>query len=172
MWSQWKLFEKMTKTLNFDLFWGPKWHQSGPYSTHRWKYLQWACETILMWNQWKLYEKVTRVQNFDLLWGTKWPQNWAFDAHIVHISESSSNEHIKQVSCESSGNFSRKYAKTYILTNFDPILAKPARQFGPQGPYFKHTHIHKRARAHARTHTHAHTHSRTPHTPKSTERQH
>ena len=34
----------------------------GPYSAQRWKYLQWACEAILMWNQWNLFEKVTEVQ--------------------------------------------------------------------------------------------------------------
>ena len=29
----------------------------GPFSKHRWKYLQWAVEVILMWNQWNLLRK-------------------------------------------------------------------------------------------------------------------
>ena len=33
------------------------------------------------------------------------PKDRAFDAHIVYIFESSSNEHIKQEWCESRGNF-------------------------------------------------------------------
>ena len=43
---------------------------------------------------WKLFEKVTKHQNVDLLWGPKWPRNWAFEAHIIRISERSSNEHV------------------------------------------------------------------------------
>ena len=95
----------------FLLVWGakmvPKLGLWGPYSTHFWKYL-WASEAILMWNLWKLFEKVTKVQNFHLLWDPKWPKNWAFEAHIVHISESSSNEHIMQDWCESRGNILTK----------------------------------------------------------------
>ena len=85
-------------------FRGPKslW---GPYSPHILKYLQWACEAILKWNQWKRFEKVIKDKNFDLLWGPKWLRNWAFETHIVHLSESSSNRHIEQDWCESRGKF-------------------------------------------------------------------
>ena len=41
-------------------------------------------------------------------------KNWAFEAHIVHISESSSNEHIKQDWCESRGNLLTKLSKILI----------------------------------------------------------
>ena len=61
----------------FLLIWGPevarKLGLSGPYSPHIYKYLQWACEEILIWNQWELFVKVTKHKNFDLLWGPKWP---------------------------------------------------------------------------------------------------
>ena len=59
---------------------------------------------------------MTKHQNFDLLWGPKWPRNWALEAHIVHICESSSNDHNKQDWCKSRGNFLTKYFKTWILT--------------------------------------------------------
>ena len=102
-------FWKNDQRPEFLLILGPKVaHQLGlwgPNSPHIEKYLQWACEAILMWKEWKLFEKVTKHQHFYLLWGPKWPRNWAFDAHIEHISESSSNEHIKQDWCESRGNF-------------------------------------------------------------------
>ena len=71
----------------------------GPYFPHRWKYLQRV--TILMWNQWKIFEKWPKSR----FW--KWSKNWAFEAHIVHLSQSSSNEHIKQDRCESRGNITK-----------------------------------------------------------------
>ena len=64
----------------------------------------------------KTFEKETKHQKFFLLWGPKWPRNWAFEAHILHISESSSNVHIKQDWCESRPNFSTKYSKAWIFT--------------------------------------------------------
>ena len=39
--------------------------------------------------------KWPKTSIFTLLLGPKRPRNWAFEAHIVHISESSSNENIK-----------------------------------------------------------------------------
>ena len=73
-----------------------------PYSPYIQKYLQRACEAIPMWNQLNFLEKMTNGRNFDLFWGPKMvKKNWAFKAHTVHISESSCNEHIKQVWCES-----------------------------------------------------------------------
>ena len=108
----------------------------GPYSPHIWKYLEWACEAILLWNQCKRFEKVTKHQKFFLLWDPKWPRNWAFDAHILHISESSSNAHTKKDWCESRPNFSTKYSKTWILTNLE---APNGPKFGPLVPFFLYT---------------------------------
>ena len=88
-----------------------------PYSSHIWKYLQWACEAKPMWSQWKLFQKVSKVQNFGLLWGPRWPKNCAFKAHNVYVSVISYNEHIKQEWCESRGNYLTKYSKTWILTH-------------------------------------------------------
>ena len=102
-----KTFWENDQRPEFLLILGPKMAPKlglwGPYFTHHWKYLQWVCEAILMWNHRKLFEKVTKVQNFDLLWGPKWPTNWAFEAHVVHISESNSIEHTKQDWCEFRG---------------------------------------------------------------------
>ena len=89
----WENDQKPEFLFNWRSKMSPKLGPRGPYSTHRWKYLQWACESILMWSP---FEKLTKVQNFDLLWCPKWPKNGAFEALIVHISESSPNEHIKQ----------------------------------------------------------------------------
>ena len=66
----WKIFEKMNKDRTFYCFGvqsGPKNWTSEAYILHTSKkYLQWACEAILMWNQWKPFEKVTKHQNFEL----------------------------------------------------------------------------------------------------------
>ena len=80
-----------------------------------------------------VFRKKNKHQNFDLLWGPKWPRIWAFEAHVVHISESSSNEHIKQDYCEPRATFWTKYLKTWIL----PYLE--AQNFWPPGPIFLHT---------------------------------
>ena len=115
-------FEKMTKDriFFFYLFGGPEWPKNWTSEAHwyspriqKYMYLQNSaseaplchtplkvlavCETILMWKQWKLFEKVTKVQNFDLRCGPKWPKNWNFGAHIVHISESSSELQVRPV---------------------------------------------------------------------------
>ena len=100
----------------FWLIWGPKMDPKldlgGSYSTHRWKYLQWACEAILMWRQWKPFEKATKVQNFYLLGFQNGPK-------IAPLKpESTSNEHIKQEWCESRGNFLMRYSKTWILSHW------------------------------------------------------
>ena len=42
---------------------------------------------------------------FLLIWGPKWPKNWSSEAHILHISKSTWNEHVKQYCCETSENF-------------------------------------------------------------------
>ena len=75
-----------------------------PYSTHRWNYLQWACEENADAKPVTIFEKVTKVQNIALLWVQNGPNIGSFETHVVHIYESSSNELIKQDWCESRGN--------------------------------------------------------------------
>ena len=58
-----------------------------------------------MQNQWKIFEKMTKDWNFDLFGGPKWPKNWASEAHILHTSKSTYNEHVKQYWCATSENF-------------------------------------------------------------------
>ena len=81
----------------------------------------------------KTFWEITKHQKFVLLWVPKWPRNWAFEAHILHISEGSSNAHIKQDWCESRPNFSKKYSKTWILTHLE---AQNGPKFGPLVPLF------------------------------------
>ena len=45
-----------------------------------------------MQNPRKRFEKMTKDRNFGPISG---PKNWALEDHIVHIPESSSNEHMK-----------------------------------------------------------------------------
>ena len=72
------IFWENDQRPEFSLIWGPKVAQKlglwGPYSPHIYKYLQWACEAILLWNQWKLFEKVTKHQKFFLLWAQNGPE--------------------------------------------------------------------------------------------------
>ena len=94
------IFEKMTKDLHFDLFGGPKWPQHWASDAHiphtaesTWNEhlkLYW-CETSE--NVLKKWPNSRILTYFGVRNG---PKKWAFGAHIVHISESSSNEHIKQ----------------------------------------------------------------------------
>ena len=62
------------------------------------KVLAMSMWTILMREQWKLWESYQSPEFWLTFWGPRWPKNLAFDvkAHIVHISESSSNDYIKQ----------------------------------------------------------------------------
>ena len=62
--------------------------------------------------------EMTKELNFDLLWDPKWPKNWAPEAHILHTTESTCNEHEKQYWCETNENFLRKWPKSRILTYF------------------------------------------------------
>ena len=43
-----------------------------------------------------MFEKITKDRNYDLFWGPKWPKNWSSEAHILHTSKSTCNEHVKQ----------------------------------------------------------------------------
>ena len=55
---------------------------------------------------------------FLLIWGPKWPKNWTSEAHILHTSKSTCNEHVKQYWCGTSEIISRKWPKTSISTYF------------------------------------------------------
>ena len=57
---------------------------------------------------------MTKDWNFGPILG---PQNWASDAHILYISESTSNEHLKQDSHESWGKILHKI--TWISTHLE-----------------------------------------------------
>ena len=74
-------------------------------------------------------------RNFYLFGGPKWPQNWASEAHILHTSKSTWNEHVKQYCCETSENFLRNYQTPQIFLTLGP---KIAQKLGPWGPYFTH----------------------------------
>ena len=70
----------------------------------------------MMWNHWKIFDKMTEDLNCDLFVGPKWPGNWASGANIQHTSKSSSNWHVHQDWCETSGQFFEKMIKD---RNFD-----------------------------------------------------
>ena len=72
-------------------------------------------------------------RNFDLFGGPKWPQNWASEAHILHTSKSTWNEHVKQYCCETSENFFEKLPNT---TNFSYFGAQNSPEIGPLRPIF------------------------------------
>ena len=73
----------------------------------------------MMRNKWKIFEKMTEDLNYDLFRGPKWLGNWASGADIQYISKISSNWHVNQDWCETSGHFLfRKLPKTGILTYF------------------------------------------------------
>ena len=117
----------------FWLIWGPKVAQkNGPlrpiFSTHL-KVLGMSMWSNTVVKPVKTFWEITKHQKFFLLWGPKWPRNWAFEAHILHISESS----CKQDWCESRPNFSTKYSKTWILTHLE---AQNSPKFGPLVPLF------------------------------------
>ena len=78
-----------------------------------------------MWNQWKIFEKI--------FWVPKWHRNWASAADIQHTSKSSSNWHINQDWCETSGKFMRKLLKTRIFIYFG---AQNGKKIGPLRPIF------------------------------------
>ena len=103
--------QKWPKTGIFTYFGaenGPKIEPLRPIVYTHLKVVTMTCETVPMWNHLKLFEKMTKDHNFRPIWG---PKIWALEAHIVHISRSSSNEHIKQDWCESMLGGSRGYNK-------------------------------------------------------------
>ena len=129
MWNHWKLFEKVTKEQNVDLFWVPNGTKIGSLRS-----LQRTYKAGLTWTQRKYFDKIVENLNFDPFGDLKWPKNLGLWAYLLHTYKSSSNELINQVSSESSGNFSRKLTKTYKLTYFEK-----GPKFGPQGSFFTYT---------------------------------
>ena len=127
MWSnilgnQWKLFEKITKDQNFHVFWDPKWPQSGPLKPIFHKPLK--VLAMCMWSNIdvkpvKTFWECDQSPKFWVTLGPKWPKKLPFEAYIVHISISSSNEHIKQDWCKSRGNFLTNSWKPWILTHLE-----------------------------------------------------
>ena len=107
----------MTENLNyFGAQSGPKAGPLGPiFSTHL-KVLAMSMWCITDVKPVKTFWESDQTPEFDLLWDLKWPRNWAFEAHIVYISESSSNDHIKQDWCESGGKL---FDKIFENLNFD-----------------------------------------------------
>ena len=71
---------------------------------------------------------------FLLIWGSKVAQKWAPEAHILHTSKSTCNEHVKQYWCETIENFLRIWPKTGILTCLGP---QNRPKIGPLRPIFR-----------------------------------
>ena len=67
----------------------------------------------------KTFRESDQEPEFFLLRGPKRPKNWALEAHIVHISENSFNERVKQDWCESRSNFFNKIVENLNLDSFD-----------------------------------------------------
>ena len=91
----------------------------------------------MMWNHWKIFDKMTEDLNYDLFGGPKWPGNWVSGANIQHTSKISSNWHVHQDWCETSGKCLRKWPKTGILTY---LGAQSGPKIGPLRTIFS-THI-------------------------------
>ena len=72
-----------------------------------------------------------------LCWGPKWPKSWPSEAHILHTTKSTCNEHVKQYWCQTSENFLRKWPKTGIVTYFG---VENGPKIGPLSPIF-YTHL-------------------------------
>ena len=123
-------FRENEQRPEFILILGPKWHLRPIFSTHL-KVL-----ATSMWSNTQMkpvkrfLKKRTYIRILTDVGTPKWPRIWASEAHVVHISESSSNEHIKQDYCEPRATFWTKYSKTWIL----PYLE--AQNFCPPGPIF------------------------------------
>ena len=95
-----KFFEKMTKDRNFYLFWSPKWSQnwsSDAQILHTSKSTR--NEAIVTPYQWKFLRKWPNTRILTYFGAPKGPE--IGPQNIVHISESSFDEHIKQDWCES-----------------------------------------------------------------------
>ena len=90
-----------------------------------------------MQNQWKIFEKMTKNLNFDLFRGPKWPGNRASEADIQPTSKSSSNWHVNQDWCETSGKFLKKGLKTRIFTYLGPQMIWKSCLWGPYSTHYQ-----------------------------------
>ena len=113
----------MTKDRNFDFYGaqnGPKIGPLRPHISHTTESTcnehvkQYWCETSD-----NLLRRWPKSSFFLLIWSPKWTQNGPFEAHIWHISESSSTEQIKKDWCESRGKCLTNWSKTCILTHLE-----------------------------------------------------
>ena len=137
MWSQWKIFEKMTEDLNYDLFWGPKWPGNWASEAN----IQHTSKSSSNWHEhqdwWatngKFVKKWPKTGIFYLFGCPKWPKNLASEAHILHAHKSACNEPVKQYWCETSEIFLRMWPNTRILTYFG---AQNDPEIGPLRPIF------------------------------------
>ena len=132
MWNHWKIFDKMTEDLNYDLFGGPKWPgnwASGPIFDTPLKLTQIDMCTQTDAKPVELFWENDQRREFWLIRG---PKNWASEAHILHTYEE--NGHGKQYCCETSENFLRKWPNT---TNLSYLGAQNGPEIGPlRGTYF------------------------------------
>ena len=98
----WKIFEKITKDLNFDQFRDPKWPRNGTseadiqHTSRNSSNL--ACKPRLMWNQWELFEKITRKKNKILTYlaAQNDPMIRPLRSTFCTALQSSCNEYVKQ----------------------------------------------------------------------------
>ena len=134
MWNHWKMFDKITWIMIYlgaqnDPEIGPL----GP-----------IFNTLLKLAQIDMYTKTDaqpvgniwendQRPEFWLIWGPKWPQNWASEAHILHTSKSTWNEHVKQYCCETGKKLLRKWPNT---RNFSYFGAQNGPEIGPLRPIF------------------------------------
>ena len=135
MWNHWKIFDNMTWIMIYlahKMTW--KLGLWGQYSTPL-KVAQIDMHTKTDAQPVEIFWENDQDRNFDLFGGPKWPQNWASEAHILHTSKSTWNEHVKQYCCETSENFLRNYQTPQIFLTLGP---KIAQKLGPWGPYFTH----------------------------------
>ena len=127
MWNQWKLFlREWQKTSVLTYIWaqnGPKIGPLRPIFHTSQKVLaisMWSNTDVKTVKTFDSENVLTKCPKFRILTHFRvqsGPKMCAVGAHIVHIFESSSNEHIKQDWCESRGNFITKYSKTWNLTH-------------------------------------------------------
>ena len=134
MWNHWKMFDKMTWIMIYlgaqnDPEIGPL----GPIFNTPLKVAQ-----IDMFTKTDAQPVGNFLENdqrpeFWLIWGPKRPKIWASEAHILHTSKSTWNEHVRQYCCETSENVLRKWPNT---RNFSYFGAQNGPEIGPLRPIF------------------------------------
>ena len=83
------------------------------------KYLRkWLKTWLMFYFGPKMTQKLGLWGQYTYFGAQNWPKNWTSEAHILHTSENTCNERVKQYWCETSENFLGKWPKTWILTYF------------------------------------------------------